>query len=551
MQFFNVLKKESEIETFRIILVALTAGIINGLIMVAINGAASAAEDQDSKSIFFILFAFCITGLIVSKRYSLLHTHVLVEKIIGKIRNRISEKIRHVDYLLFQNIGKELFYTTLARETQIISDSAALLANASSALIMIIFCIMYIANISSVAFLLTGVVVVCGVSLFLWAQKSISKHLELSTLEENLFFNSLNHLLNGFKEIKLNSKKGDDLYNGYLVKHSSAAEKLKLGSQKRIVTTILISQTFIYFFLATMVFILPMLISSGKITTISPEEISKLTTVSLFFIGPLTEFVGAIPYVSKANVALNNIFRLETKLKSVNNESSVGKTIFASKVLIDEVRCEDLEFHYYDSKGKSNFNVGPANLSFQSGEVTFIVGGNGCGKSTLLNMISGLYYRDSGRILADGIEVNRGNIQDYRDKFSAIFSDFHLFDRLYGIENIDLDKLHMLLKKMELHNKVDYIDGKFTNMELSTGQKKRLAMVTTMMEDKPIYIFDEWAADQDPSFRQFFYEDLLVQMRKEKKIIIVVSHDDRFFSAADKIYKMEYGKIVDTTSTKI
>ena len=169
------------------------------------------------------------------------------------------------------------------------------------------------------------------------------------------------------------------------------------------------------------------------------------------------------------------------------------------------------------------------------------MGGNGSGKSTLLKVISGLYYSSTGSVFINGKEID---IAQYRYLFSAIFTDFHLFDRLYGLtQDIDQKKLNNLLKIMELDHKLSYKDNRFTTLDLSTGQKKRLAMVVSMMEDKPIYIFDEWAADQMPHFRDYFYYYLLPDLRNKGKSVIAVTHDDDYYHTADRVLKMDYGHL--------
>ena len=135
----------------------------------------------------------------------------------------------------------------------------------------------------------------------------------------------------------------------------------------------------------------------------------------------------------------------------------------------------------------------------------------------------------------------------YRELFAAIYSDYHLFDRLYGLPNIDDSRVISLLQLMQLEKKTRWRDGRFENQELSTGQKKRLALVISLLEDKQIYVFDEWAADQDPSFRQFFYETLLPDLKARGKTLIVATHDDRYFSVGDRVIKMELGRIVSDT----
>lgn len=197
-----------------------------------------------------------------------------------------------------------------------------------------------------------------------------------------------------------------------------------------------------------------------------------------------------------------------------------------------------------DEKDES-FTLGPIDLSLRPGEFVFFIGGNGSGKTTLAKLLLGLYAPESGQILLDGKPITEENRDYYRQMFTAVFSDFYLFDSLLGIESQQLDE-HALeyLKQLQLSQKVQVNDGVLSTTKLSQGQRKRLALLTAYLEDRPIYLFDEWAADQDPLFKQIFYYELLPELRARGKTVLVISHDDRFYEVGDRIVKLDYGKIV-------
>lgn len=184
------------------------------------------------------------------------------------------------------------------------------------------------------------------------------------------------------------------------------------------------------------------------------------------------------------------------------------------------------------------------NLTFHPDELVFIVGGNGSGKSTLAKLIIGLYVPETGEIKLDGQLINKENREWYRQHFSVIFSDFYLFDRLLGIgiSNLDLQAKEYL-EQLHLDRKVKVENGSLSTTALSQGQRKRLALLTAYLEARPIYLFDEWASDQDPFFRDIFYKQILVNLKQQGKIVIVISHDDRYFHLADRIIKLDYGKV--------
>jgi len=222
------------------------------------------------------------------------------------------------------------------------------------------------------------------------------------------------------------------------------------------------------------------------------------------------------------------------------NESEIG---FENLELMSVVHS------YHRETEDSHFALGPINLQFRPGELVFLVGGNGSGKSTLAKIITGLYVPESGQIRIDGKPVTDQNRDDYRQLFSAVFSDFYLFENLLGIRahNVD-EQAKTYLEQLRLSNKVKVKDGALSTTAVSQGQRKRLALLTAYLEDRAFYLFDEWAADQDPLFKDVFYTQLLPELKARGKTVLVISHDDKYFDVADRVIKLDYGKLADAAS---
>jgi putative ATP-binding cassette transporter len=212
---------------------------------------------------------------------------------------------------------------------------------------------------------------------------------------------------------------------------------------------------------------------------------------------------------------------------------------------------EVLEFqgvtHAYRREGQANgFTLGPLDLTIRAGEIVFVVGGNGSGKTTLAKLLTGLYRPDSGQISLDGQPLSDGTREGYRQLFSVVFDNAAVFDTLWGLDAADLDqRAGEYLRQLELDKVVTVTGGTFSTTQLSRGQRKRLALLTAYLEDRPVYLFDEWAADQDPVFRRVFYLRLLPELKRRGKTVIAVTHDDRYFACADRVIKLEEGRVVE------
>jgi putative ATP-binding cassette transporter len=264
--------------------------------------------------------------------------------------------------------------------------------------------------------------------------------------------------------------------------------------------------------------------------------------VIVFSSGAVASVIRTLPMVARANLAVENLERLERELEEQHRVVQDAEVQDRS-ALTERLEARGITYAYRDPEGGIAFSLGPCDFEVKAGETVFIVGGNGSGKSTLIKLLTYLYEPAAGTIFWDGTPVTNANAEAYRGLFSVIFSDFHLFDRLYGIETQDQSEVERLLETMRLGDRVAYRDGRFIKTELSTGQRKRLAMVVARLENRPVCIFDEWAADQDPEYRKYYYETLLPQLKAEGRTIIASTHDDRYFHVADKVIWMEEGRI--------
>lgn len=294
------------------------------------------------------------------------------------------------------------------------------------------------------------------------------------------------------------------------------------------------SQVLFLVFIGLMIYGLP------RIQEVSPELLTSYTLTIFFLRAPLVALVDMLPNLSRAGVALTKLEALGISLAGLGDDADrVVQTPPCRRVELQRIAHS-----YYRELEDDRFTLGPIDLALEAGELVFLVGGNGSGKTTLAKVLCGLYPPESGNVRMDGKLVGDHNLEEYRQLFSVVFSEFFLFESLLGLESPELDsQAREYLRLLQLDRKVRVEAGALSTTELSRGQRKRLALLTAYLEDRPFYIFDEWAADQDPYFKNIFYRQLLPELRARGKGVLVISHDIHFHDVADRIVRLDYGKL--------
>ena len=262
--------------------------------------------------------------------------------------------------------------------------------------------------------------------------------------------------------------------------------------------------------------------------------------VLLYVKGPMERIVQLLPLAGRAKISFRKVAGLTAEFRHGEAPRSEAPAAFHEAIALRDVR-----FAFPVAAGAAPFALGPIDLRIAKGETVFIVGENGCGKTTLVKLLLGLYPPHSGELLLDGEPVTPACLDDYRQLFSAVFSDYFLFEDLPRAEGATLELARDYLERFEIAHKVRVEGGAFTSLDLSTGQRKRLALIQAWLQQRPIMMFDEWAADQDPTFRRVFYATLLPELKRLGKTLIVISHDDRYFDAADRVIRLQAGRIVE------
>lgn len=303
-------------------------------------------------------------------------------------------------------------------------------------------------------------------------------------------------------------------------------------------TTNRLNDAVLFFFLAAVIVMIFLF------DFVTMDFFSSYLTLILFMLAPLSTISGFLSTMKKIEASVSQIDKLGI---DVSKEVEFTEITDTKPLVISDTACSNIELKqpvYTHKDGDSHFTLGPVELTIEGGKITFITGGNGSGKTTLIKMICGLYQPESGTINYRGVEISEANLPAYRDLFAVIFTDSYLFSHLDHIPEEDLKrKGPELLKLLDIFDKVAIKDGQLSTINLSEGQKKRLALFKALLEDKDMYVFDEWVAYQDQESKRLFFHTILPYLRDKGKTVINISHDSGFEEIADRTVHLHYGKI--------
>ncbi len=544
MDLLRLILAEARANVRNLAIMTVIAGVSTAAVLGIVNmAAADVAEAGDGGASFRLMVMFlCALALFaLSQNYVMSTSAREVETIIHRIRVRLADDLRRADMDSLDHLGRGPLYAALTQDTQTISRTLPLLVVGAQQAALLVFVAIYMAWLSLTAFALAAVFGVVAIVIHLQRMQRFNHMSQRAMAHEATLFDGLGHLLKGFKEARMDTARSDAVMLD-LATASAAAREAKSETKRRWAFEFVLVQLIFYILLGIMVFVVPLFTDDYH------ESVVSSTTAALFMIGPIGTIAQAIPNIADANTALAGIQALQARLREylggVEDETSAPLS-----ETIKTIELRDLAFTYTTPRGGAGFRAGPLRARFQAGEITFITGGNGSGKSTMMRLLTGLLPAQSGDIVVNGVPLSRVQFQAYRDQMSAIFSDYHVFRRLFGVGEIAPERAAKLLDLLDMTDKVAIADGAFSTVDLSVGQRKRLALVVAALEDNPVLILDEWAADQDPHFRKVFYERILPDLRDQGKMLICVTHDDRYFHLADRILHMSDGRIVPQDAT--
>jgi len=515
-------------------------GICVVLLLAKINQVLNATSEEANQHI--VVFAILVFAVLVFQVAASTLFERLSQQAHAVLRRHISQKVLHADYRLLEEVGGAKVQSALSEHCLKVAEFFVRLPVIVVNGIIVIGCMVYIAWLSKEIFLISLIVLGLGSLGYHQVHLKAIKYLNRAAQEQDSLFGHFRALVDGAKELRLHASKRKRFEDNVLGESIEEIRKQRTVGMSVFVISTAWGNFLIYTFIGLVLFAL---------VNDSPERNQIVTSFALIFIymiAPLENLLKALP---AANIAKAAALRIEAVVEILSGESESTSTL----TLFESQKFQSLELRavthqFYHEASDDFFTLTPISLNFQPGEIVFLVGGNGSGKTTLAKLLVGLYQSNSGDILLNGQTVGPGNIDAYRQYFSAIFSDFYLFDQLLDIPSDELDvAANQLLTKLQLNHKVHVAEGAFSTRTLSQGQRKRLAMVVAHLEQRPFLVFDEWAADQDPVFKDVFYRQMLPELKAQGKTVLVISHDDKYFDCADRLLRMEEGQLSEQTRT--
>jgi putative ATP-binding cassette transporter len=489
-------------------------------------------------STFFLLCA----AQVICKACSEIALVGLTQEMICRLRIGLSRKLLATPFKTLESLGKARLLVTLTADVDTFSQAGQLLPAVFGNSMVVLVCVGYMAFLSWQVFLgFTTFLLVSAVAYQVcetWPLQQMRKVRE----QMDVVYRHFRSLLDGTRELQLNRERG-----GFFVQHvigPSARHSQALFVRATIGYSLVANAGGALFFvvIGLLLFVLPTWFPQP------PTTVVAVTFLLLYLIQPITFIMTALPFLRQSAIALARIRQLDHGLTgSAEPSHALGPNPFVHAVAgAPLLRLKRVCHQFAGLTEDRPFILGPIDLSIRAGETVFLVGGNGSGKTTLAMLLLGLYEPERGSIELNGIPVDAGSVVHYRQWFSAVFADFHLFDEvLCGNQQEVPEQAASYLSRLQIADKVKVESGRFSTTSLSLGQRKRMALVSAYLEDRPIYLFDEWAADQDPAFKWVFYRELLPELKARGKTVLVISHDDAYFNCADRLLKLDRGVLLD------
>ncbi|MFM0642769.1 cyclic peptide export ABC transporter [Paraburkholderia bryophila] len=467
---------------------------------------------------------------------------VVGQKVIAALRKDISSRIVCAPLAAIEQHRVHRLLATLNGDIDTISVFTFSFSSYAIAFALTLGCIVYLLLLSPVLFGLAAFAIVAGLLMARWARSRWNTYYDQVRDAQDDLQKQYRSITEGAKELRMNRGRRRRVYDAQLGGAIDMISQLKTKAMS--LYWLHESTSSVLFFV-----VIGLMVALQHRLGVASSVVSGFVIVLLYVKGPVQQLSSALPALGQAQVSFRRIAELSAEFANREPDLLIDAPA-AALPEFERIELRGASYAFPAPTGAPGFALGPVDLDVRRGEIIFIVGENGCGKTTLIKLLLGLYAPQEGELLLNGEPVRHDRVDSYRQLFSAVFADYYLFDDFVTNDPGDVQRAREALERLEIAHKVRVEDGAFSTTDLSTGQRKRLVLVQAMLEARPIIMLDEWAADQDPTFRRVFYREFLPELKQMGKTIIAISHDDRFFDAADRIVRVRDGKIVDVSDER-
>jgi putative ATP-binding cassette transporter len=538
--YLQLLTRRDKRQWLMLLIITILVGGSRGAFLALINASIAAGESRKAVLIYAPAALMSIALILIGDFFVAVRGKALAATMTIRVRDDLIDRIGGGNLQVIEREGVSDLLYNIMYAAPTVGDALILYLNFVNGIVTLIFNVIYIGILSPVGFGMAVVIIIAGVGVhYTIEHANQSRRHKLDGLWRDSQINILGHL-EGFKELRLAADKSADYRKSLETIHASwfseTIAEMKFSSLGITTTTF-----FLYAAMAAIGLLLPQLFA------VKPVTAMQLLSAILFTMGPLVAVITTFGEIGRATVALDKIKRLSSKIDDIKEPRAVSSQIRLPA--FEQITLKNLSFAFPKEQetegGGEEFQLGPIDLTIRRGEIVCLTGGNGSGKTVLMRLLTGLYRPTEGTILYNGTPVSEDARQAYREQFSAVFGDFHLFKDLLGHLDPSPADIAALLEKYDLKGKTAVVGRTFTSIELSAGQRKRLALIVSILDKRQLMVLDEFGADQDPEHRHRFYREWLGDLKAMGKTVIVVSHDDRYFDAADRVIRLDFGRIVE------
>jgi putative pyoverdin transport system ATP-binding/permease protein len=528
-----------------LVLLMVGAGVLSGLFSVGVLALISRTLHlgQGATASLAAGFILLAAGKVAT---SLLAQVLLVRFSQGTILElslSLCEKILRAPLRVLERRGSGRILATLTDDVGAVTLAVQHLPTFAMNAAIVVGCGLYLAWLSGLIFVGVAGVTLIGALVYKLMHDRAYRMIHEAREARSRLYEHFRSLTSGIKELMLHAARRRAFLDEEVRPAADDFRRSNLGAGTRYSLAEAWVQALFYGLIGLVLFAFPLVAQASE------EALTGYVFAMLYMMGPIWALIGAVPTLARGQEALAQIEELGISLDQAAGAAAQPAATPATMPQAAEVTMQGLRFSYDDTEQVGRgFTLGPIDFSMRPGELIFVIGGNGSGKSTFVNVLAGLYPPQQGRLAIGDVTISDANRSAYSENFSVVFSDFHLFEKLLGLRGPELQsRTESYLSLLRIQDKVQFRGDAYSTIDLSQGQRKRLALVTAYLEDRPFYVFDEWAADQDPEYKEVFYSRLLPDLRDRGKAVVVITHDDRYFHLGDRVVKLDEGRLTQVS----